>query len=415
MFNSETLEAAIGMAFLFLLMSLICTGIQEWIEGIFKWRAMDLERALRTMLDDNEGQILQHLFAHPIVSSLFQGTYDSSKLVSDRVAGPVCGVKARRSMPLGARRNLPSYIPSEQFAKALLDLVARGPVQADGESVPNLPLSVDWLRERAAALDSPCLRRAILSAIDHSEGDMRQLLENLKHWFDGSMDRASGWYKRRTQAVLFILGLAAAVVLNVDALYVLERLTADKSFREAVVSAAAKADAQNPATPSRDPLETAREARKSLNDVGMPIGWRDTRVGWLGVTAVQMCRSEGLATPCSASGYPHLRMLLGWLVTAFAVMLGAPFWFDLLNKFMVIRSTVKPREKSPEEGSEDRTESAPKEGSPMRGPPAPPSSAPAYATGASTVPTISPVQAAPSAFEPHDWRPGTRPLGEIAL
>ena len=42
----------------------------------------------------------------------------------------------------------------------------------------------------------------------------------------------------------------------------------------------------------------------------------------------------------------------GWLITALAVMLGAPFWFDVLNKFMVIRSTVKPREKSQEEGSE---------------------------------------------------------------
>jgi hypothetical protein len=45
---------------------------------------------------------------------------------------------------------------------------------------------------------------------------------------------------------------------------------------------------------------------------------------------------------------------LGWLCTALAVMLGAPFWFDVLNKVMVIRSTVKPHEKSKEEASEDR-------------------------------------------------------------
>jgi hypothetical protein len=31
----------------------------------------------------------------------------------------------------------------------------------------------------------------------------------------------------------------------------------------------------------------------------------------------------------------------------------AAFWFDLLNKFIVIRSTVKPKEKSPEEKSKD--------------------------------------------------------------
>jgi hypothetical protein len=33
-------------------------------------------------------------------------------------------------------------------------------------------------------------------------------------------------------------------------------------------------------------------------------------------------------------------------MTAFAISMGAPFWFDLLNKFIVVRSTVKPKEKS---------------------------------------------------------------------
>lgn len=44
---------------------------------------------------------------------------------------------------------------------------------------------------------------------------------------------------------------------------------------------------------------------------------------------------------------------LGWLITAVAISLGAPFWFDMLNKIMVVRSTVKPREKSKEEASKD--------------------------------------------------------------
>ena len=49
----------------------------------------------------------------------------------------------------------------------------------------------------------------------------------------------------------------------------------------------------------------------------------------------------------------------GWIATALAVMLGAPFWFDVLNKFMVIRSTVKSYEKSSPEGSEDRRPAQP--------------------------------------------------------
>src|SRR4051794_23784020 len=55
--NSETLEVAISMSFLFLFVSLICTAIKEWLEGIFKWRAMDLERALRVLLADPDGTL----------------------------------------------------------------------------------------------------------------------------------------------------------------------------------------------------------------------------------------------------------------------------------------------------------------------------------------------------------------------
>jgi hypothetical protein len=45
---------------------------------------------------------------------------------------------------------------------------------------------------------------------------------------------------------------------------------------------------------------------------------------------------------------------MGLAITVFAISLGAPFWFDMLNKIMVIRSTVKPKEKSPDEPAVDR-------------------------------------------------------------
>ena len=45
--------------------------------------------------------------------------------------------------------------------------------------------------------------------------------------------------------------------------------------------------------------------------------------------------------------------LVGWLLTAIAASFGAPFWFDMLNKIMVVHSTAKPHQKSPEEASED--------------------------------------------------------------
>jgi hypothetical protein len=44
---------------------------------------------------------------------------------------------------------------------------------------------------------------------------------------------------------------------------------------------------------------------------------------------------------------------VGWLLTAMALSLGAPFWFDTLSRIMVIRSTVKPRGKSGDDASGD--------------------------------------------------------------
>jgi len=38
-------------------------------------------------------------------------------------------------------------------------------------------------------------------------------------------------------------------------------------------------------------------------------------------------------------------MIFGWLLTMVAVAMGAPFWFDLLNKVMNVRNAGKKPEK----------------------------------------------------------------------
>ena len=361
MLNSETLEVAIGMVFLFLLMSLICTAIKEWIEALLKWRAMDLERAMRTLLDDPDGKTTQALYSHPIIYSLFQGGYDAAQL---RASWLVMGSGADKHMRLGARRNLPSYIPTAHFATAFIDYVARGPVDPDaGEPPPPPgPLTIDLLRKRAALLPDH-LSRTVIAGIDYANGDIAKVRKAVEQWFDGAMDRASGWYKRRTQALLFTIGLLTAVVLNVDALHILHRLTSDKTFRDVVVNRAAEAKAPAASSSAGDELARIQLARGELEAVTMPIGWESptTRGAESQLWATQFCTAAAddkgaLAESCSFGRnpvYALVRLGLGWLVTALAVMLGAPFWFDVLNRIMVIRSTVKPHEKSPEEPSQD--------------------------------------------------------------
>ena len=178
-------------------------------------------------------------------------------------------------------------------------------------------------------------------ALDHAQGDLNSARANLEAWFNATMDRVSGRYKRRTQLVLFLIGLAVAVVLNIDAITVAQRLSQDKPLREAAIAQATKASS----------TMTYEEARDNLQNIGYPIGWKQW---WPDPQKTRLqCVNENF---CLFSIYipSAVGVLLGWLITTLAVMLGAPFWFDVLNKFMVIRSTVKPHEKSPEEASEDR-------------------------------------------------------------
>jgi hypothetical protein len=334
MFSSTALEVGIGVAFVFLFVSLICTAVREAIETVLKSRAADLERGLRGLPNDPDGTgRAKHFFERPLIFSLFLGKYD----------------------PQNAH-NLPSYIPAGHFASALLDLVVRPP--GSGAPIPATTLTTESLRSAAENVADEHLRRALLSAIDNAQGEVERVKANLESWFNGTMDRVSGWYKRRTQVILFGLGLAAAALLNVDAITVAERLSRDAALRESVVK---QAERQFPVgTEQAEKLaefqtKGAEELVAQFASFGFPVGWES---GWPKPQKpnLQCVKGDETRSACIGSFYlPALiTIALGWLITAFAVMLGAPFWFDVLNKFMVVRSTVKPKEKSLEEGSEDR-------------------------------------------------------------
>ena len=403
MFDLGILDVGIGMAFLFLAVSLICSAVREFIETFMKTRAMDLERGLRELLADQKGTgFTKSLFEHPLISGLFTGTYDPKRIKTTALSG------GDERMPFRHRRNLPSYIPSGQFASALMDLVVRRP---NALPYPAPPLSLETLRSAAAALDNDQVRRAVLSAIDLGGDDIQKVKANIESWFNGTMDRVAGWYKRRTQLVLFLVGLFVAIVMNVDAITVADRFGTDAELRGAVVAAAGHTVKSPSGDAAPSPVDVD-EVRNQLVKVGFPIGWVGGRPGpqFQMTCAARQATQPKLVTnptdpPCSDVGV-YVQIVFGWLITAVATMLGAPFWFDVLNKFMVIRSTVKPHEKSREEGSEDRGPSTDRPTTP----------APAVRPdGLLLAPGAFPASIAPPPdYVPNEWNtPGTKQEGVL--
>ena len=378
MFGSEILEVALGVTLLFLLVSLICSAASEALEAIVQARGRNLERGIAELLRQAKGGDVGKFYQHDLIAGLFQGEYVARGSRWWDVKG------------WWARRRLPSYIPANLFASAIIDTVLRDPAgltrdgggEATKPAAPKASRSKDpaeQLRAAAEVFENGAVRTAVMQAVAKCGGDIEKAKKSLEAWFNGSMDRVSGWYKRRTQLILVLLVLSAAEVLNLDVITVTERLTRDRALRAAVVAAAdtiAVREADLAAQRTEESLQSdafddrpADEAvaassariatlKSDLQTIGYPMGWRG---GLPGPQREIYCGATG---PCGLDALGWLgfwtRVLLGWLVLALAVMLGAPFWFDVLNKIMVIRSTVKPTEKSPDEGSEDRRPKTPR-------------------------------------------------------
>jgi hypothetical protein len=453
MFNSTILDVAMGMVFVYLLLSLLCSAANELIELVLKKRARELESGITELLTEQNTQnflgrlgswikgiaprieswvkgastgasapsgVVADLYNHSLISGLFKGQYE-----------------------VGSRR-LPAYIPSTNFALAMLDLVRQhqsSPPAAAPASITSpptdFPNSLTELRDAVANMsrDYDKVKNALLPLIDAAGNDVAKARKNIENWYDSAMDRVSGWYKRRAQIIIFMLGLIVAVALNVDSVIVAKRLSSDRALRDSLVAAAdsyAKANATASPSPKATPKEegAATETKKRSDSASSgtnpkpsstpnqtatpkatpspkatptpvvtptPIASPSTATQTTSASSAspsptpcweEACKADKEAPQCKlkksqcelvALGLPigwldsseDIRLQwpgshwkrpggwwdqiawhwLGWLLTALAVSLGAPFWFDMLNKIIVVRSTVKPKEKSPDEPS----------------------------------------------------------------
>lgn len=210
MFGSHILEVAISVVFLYVLLSLILTVVMEAIDGLLKVRAQNLERGIRELVGD--AGLAKALYEHSLIAGLFRGSYEGAK-------------------PGGwiTKTDLPSYIPSRNFALALLDLHARKADVAGDRGGADPAVSFASVEEILGAL-----RR-------EASDDPAKLRVGLERWFDGAMDRVSGWHKRRTQAWLAGLAILMVMLLNIDTIAIVRHLSRNDTARQALVSQAEEA------------------------------------------------------------------------------------------------------------------------------------------------------------------------------
>jgi hypothetical protein len=318
MFGLEMLDVAIGLTFVYLLLSLVSSAVREAGEAWFKSRGRFLERGMLALLEssgartDTAHQLVESLYNHPRIYGLFEGRYVRPDVKRS-------GADSRR---------LPSYIAANTFSDALIDTVARR-----CRNVPSRANVIDRLRLGAEALDNESIRSVILSAINSSGGDTAAVRSAIEAWYNAGMDRVAGWYRRRTHWIVIGIATVITIGLNVNTITIFRSLEQNSALRESIV--------QQASTTGANASLTGEQAKQELSKVSLPIGW--TNVAW--PATGQWTTGQNLIAGVMA--------LAGWALSIFAISLGAPFWFDILNKFIVVRATVKPTEKSPNEPSKD--------------------------------------------------------------
>lgn len=379
MLGSVVLDLAIGMAFIYLLLSLIASVLQEMVASLAKSRSAILQRGLNSLFSgdsvDAGKSLVDSIYDHGLIRGLYQDPKKDFAAETQQVNAtePQSGTGSREVQNVLSRWTrfrlwvqrrigiapgsqikvvsdpmlLPSYIPPRTFALALIDILNKD--KSNGQPLQNIRnLMVETLRahpENKAA-------EALMALATDAKGDIGKFQKNLEDWFNDSMDRVSGWYKTHTQGLLFAIGMVIAIVFNVDSVRVAQTLWVDRDARQGMVTAASDYMQHNPAPTAQqaqdngqqEKLQTLVSSMRSsvqafhtvANESLLPVGWRREPSGyWREVRAnFPLAAIRGLIT------------LVGWIITAAALSLGAPFWFDTLSKFMTVRSTIKPQEQN---------------------------------------------------------------------
>ena len=277
------LDVVIGLIFLFFMLSIICSALQEGVAAIMNLRATTLRHGVENLLSGSpeiteEGkELTQRVYHHSLVQAL---TRPGSK------TGP-------------------SYIPSRTFVAALLNLKAATSTMAE-------------VRRAIDDVKNPQLREALEALEQRAGGDVVKFQRGAEEWFDDSMERVSGWYRRKVTVILTVIATILVIALNADTIRLGQNLWNDQSVRKAVIANAGATVEQGGEEVG---VERVADQVEELQALKVPLGWSGD--GWEGPDWLFM-------------------KLLGLVLTVAALSLGAPFWFDLLSKVARIRVSGAP-------------------------------------------------------------------------
>lgn len=310
----QMIDVAISLALVYMMMAGLVSGLQEMLASALQWRGLYLKRGIESIL---QGAAAGSAQGPGLADVIYE--HPSIKALSDT-----------------RRKRLPAYIAASTFAVALADELVRI-TDTKQKLFRGLPEAIERLPESA-------LKRQLGVLVDRAEGSPEALQAAIEAHFNEVMDRVSGWYKRRAQLAGFALALLVSMLMNVDSIAIagylksnpaeaqrlVEEMVIPKLAQAAPVAAQAGAVAPAPdAEVFAAQIRTVLKARNEVRELQLPLGWN-----------LQSDDQRQAASPAPADF--RWTTPIGWVITALAALLGAPFWFDLISRLLPLRGSGKP-------------------------------------------------------------------------
>lgn len=372
MLDNAALDVCIGLVFIFLLYSLLATIVQEMLAQWFNLRARNLVKTMRRVLQDSPKRAHKSTFPNFWMDIEF-GFHNYFSPLPDRSF-----LKAFYEYPLikymgqNDHNSKPSYIAAADFSETVIHLLRGEMTNNQGNQLMLVQTNLSKNQFVGFTIDPETLTYLKKLVID-SVGDIEKFRAKLEFWYNSMMERSTGWYKRQTQSILFFLGLFVAISFNIDAIAISKILIHNKEIRGQMATLAASKVTVYGATAGTTPTDdkalqaSLGKMKSDASDVQniLGLGHAPAKVDTSCMTRMKArfkdlaaerqqdtAKLKKLANDAGGCQVPDtsanvyqgnfLFSLLGWIITALAISLGAPFWFDLLSKIVSLRSSGSP-------------------------------------------------------------------------
>lgn len=375
-------DVAIGLVVIYFMSSLVLSFLIEYVIVRRNWRGDFLYNQLKNMFYSDKGglyNIIENVYRHPLIAKMQQYPYRRPEEINSNTFAKAfvhvleeIGEESKKQQ-LNALENQNNTEPlSNEKKQAISELQGKNQMDVIRLGIEDKNyLDGDGKR----IVDALFLHKNYLDPQDNSiqSNEIDYRISNIEDWFIEFQLRLDYLFKREVKWYLFIVAFILCSILNIDTINIYQSLLKDEDRRARMVIMGEnfasleydtiKRNMDSVLTKSFEKLETqlkdnfskptnldsaevekiVEKTKKDVHEalINTTKTITDDAYGLIGWDSEDWKTFKSWFS--KESWYKVLFKILGILISAFALMFGAPFWHEYLKSMLAVRKVIQPK------------------------------------------------------------------------